>query len=238
MPNVDPPPVTDEWTTKGFDPFLKQPSNPNPKPPNYQAGVHFDATLDEMVLNRMIQLKNLPYTPQGNAPGKMYWDIRIPTAYIWINNTVGWFDLLNRIYGSMYAYEISETITVSLANTWYEVTAGVTSGGYLKRMTFANAHELVVELAGIYQVNWSMALTTTTANDEVMGTFGINNTATNAGASHGTVKTGGAFVTVAGTGIVSLAANDAISMFVDNESAARNITIEHITCSVTFLGFS
>lgn len=234
MTDTQQPVKRETWKDLGFDSTMK---NENKKP-DFISGEGLDIRLDDMVFNRMLRPRNLPADPQGNEPGKMYWDSTNKTLKVWMGTPIGWYDLINKVHGGMYAYEVSQDVAVAAANTWYEVTTAVTTGPNLYRVSFANSHELIVELAGRYLVNWSMAITTTQANDEIMGTFGVNNVAVDAGASHGTVKTGAAFVSVAGTGIVDLSAGDAISMFVDNESGIRNITFEHITCTLELLTVS
>jgi hypothetical protein len=90
--NTTPTPMPD-WKSKGFGTTL------NRNPPTvsggakYIAGVNFDATLDEMLFNRMLRLKNLPTAPQGNEPGKMYWDQVNQKYKLWVNKTIGFVDV-------------------------------------------------------------------------------------------------------------------------------------------------
>lgn len=91
--NIPVPTKTEDWRTKGFDARLSRTSQSQPGKPGFLAGVNFDALLDEMVFNRMLRLKNLPTTPQGNEPGKIYWD-QVNNKYkLWINSTVGFVDV-------------------------------------------------------------------------------------------------------------------------------------------------
>lgn len=143
--------------------------------------------------------------------------------------------LENRPYGNMYAYEVAVSVTVAQSGVWYEVTSGLT-GGEEHLCTFQNSHEIKVSESGKYKIDWSMALTTSTAQDEIMGTIGINGTANTRAANHGTVVKANGFVAISGNTILDLKSDDVLSMFVLQETAARNITIEHITLSMTKVG--
>ena len=74
----------------GFDPFLNRPTE---NKSDYIAGVDFDARLDEMMFNRMIKLKDLRQTPQGNEPGKIYWDGANQKFKLWHSKTAKWVDI-------------------------------------------------------------------------------------------------------------------------------------------------
>ena len=81
------------YEDKGFDEFLSRSPGDKPKPADYIAGANFDALLDELLFNRMIRLKGLSEQPQGNDPGKIYWDKDNKKAKIWIDATGKWADL-------------------------------------------------------------------------------------------------------------------------------------------------
>lgn len=139
------------------------------------------------------------------------------------------------LFGNMYMYQGSTTVTVSVVDTWYELASGLT-GGETNGVTFQNTHELLVSKAGKYLVNWSMSLDTPTAADEVMGAVGVNGTVNTSTASHTTVGNNDQGVAVAGTGILDLAADDVVSMFVLNETNTNNITVEHVTLTIMQIG--
>lgn len=137
-------------------------------------------------------------------------------------------------YGNMYMYEGSTTITISSANTWYEITTGMT-GGEENLMTFQNNHEIYTSKAGRYLANWSLSITNG-ANTEIMGGIFVNGTAVNKSAGHGTVVSANKFINVSGNTILNLSAGDVVSLGVQNEDSATDITVEHATLTLTQIG--
>lgn len=129
-------------------------------------------------------------------------------------------------YGEMYATNISQTITVSASNTAYEITGGLT-GGVVLRTTFGGSHYLQVTDAGKYKVSWSLTIDTATVGDEIEGGIMINGTAQSNATSHSSVSASSEGEAIAATGIITLAANDQVSLFVRNHTGARNIVMEH-----------
>lgn len=83
----------DDWKTKGFDEFLARRKQDTPTKPGFIGGLDFDGLLDEMLFNRMIRLKNLRQKPQGNEPGKMYWDATNKRVKLWVDGTTKWVDI-------------------------------------------------------------------------------------------------------------------------------------------------
>ncbi len=78
--------------SKGFDKYLSR--APEKGSGDYLGGANFDARLDQMLFNRMIKLRDLREKPQGNDPGKVYWDGANKKAKIWINETAKWAELV------------------------------------------------------------------------------------------------------------------------------------------------
>jgi len=139
-------------------------------------------------------------------------------------------------YGHMYT-NTDGTVTVASANTWYEfnvATPDMTTG-LLNNVTFTD-HYLTVLKAGTYEISVNAVLETTTAGDEIASTVAINGTASETAHGHATVAVGNAAVQTSGATILSLAANDQISLAVQNHSAARNITVTHAQISVKMVG--
>ena len=84
----------DDWHTKGFDTNLSKQPTTLTGGANFIAGSDFDALLDEMLFNRMLRLKDLRKKPQGNEPGKMYWDGDNKKYKIWIDEIGQWADVV------------------------------------------------------------------------------------------------------------------------------------------------
>lgn len=135
------------------------------------------------------------------------------------------YALMQGIYGSMYNNS-DTTITVGSSNTWYEVTTGM-STGTLSGISFDGSHYLQVSVAGNYKVDYSMALETASSNQEIAGAVTINGTAQEETHGHATIVSANKSVNISGTGILSLAANDQISLSVENHDSASNIIMTH-----------
>lgn len=84
----------EDWRNKGFDSKLNRITKSPLIQPGYIAGVNFDATLDEMLFNRMLKLKDLRIAPQGNDPGKIYWDGTNKKYKLWVDANSQWVDLV------------------------------------------------------------------------------------------------------------------------------------------------
>lgn len=84
---------TGSWKDTGFDANLQRPAQNQVKQAQYIKGASFDALLDELMFNRVIKLKDLRVAPQGNEPGKIYWDGQNKKYKIWIDATGGWADI-------------------------------------------------------------------------------------------------------------------------------------------------
>ena len=138
-------------------------------------------------------------------------------------------------YGHMYAKNTSISVTISAINTAYEITSGIT-GGNTNLVTFGGNHYLAVSKAGNYEVVYNVSAESTTFLDELECGVMINGTeATTDGGGHGTSFLSQS-INMAGSCIVSLSANDQVSLYVRNHTGANNITIEHLNVSIKQLG--
>jgi hypothetical protein len=134
------------------------------------------------------------------------------------------------IYGNMYIYTLgggATSVTISATDTFYEIGSGYT-GGLCNGFTFQNSKELKCLVAGTYKINWSLALQCATANQELEGAPMINGTANTSMAGHVEAKTANTSAGLSGSGIVTLAVNDLVSMSVLNHTATNNISINHV----------
>lgn len=149
-------------------------------------------------------------------------------------------------YGTMFAFQSAIVVTVSSANEWEEVTAGL-SGGSESLTVFQNNHEIRVVNGGHYLISWTMSAQTTAANQEIMAGVTINsadnNTAIGASstciqqsANHATIVAGNKSVSLSGSVHCDLAASDVVSLCVLNETASSNITVEHVTFTINMVG--
>lgn len=98
-----------------------------------------------------------------------------------------------------------------------------------------------VSKAGRYLINWSIsAQTASVANKEVEGGVMVNGTIQTKGRAHAEVSPGGSNrpETIAGTLILDLAANDQISLGVENHTDTTDIVIHHANLTLIQIGGS
>lgn len=139
------------------------------------------------------------------------------------------------IFGNMYADNITQTVTVSAADTAYEVTAGFT-GGNTNEVTFGGDHYLEVTYPGKYLVNWSLSAYTGTALDEIEAGLMINGAAQAPATAHMSMAAANEDMTVSGTAILDLAAADEVGLYVLNHTTNRNIVMTHASLTLLQIG--
>jgi hypothetical protein len=144
--------------------------------------------------------------------------------------------LIPNVYGSMYADEASITVTVSVSNTYYQVASGIT-GGLQNGCTFQNSKEVKVLYAGNYLVRWSMSVNCGSNSQDIAGCVMHGGVAQTNTTNHQYSNTGASKnVSISGTGIITCAADDLLSLAVANHTAANNLVVEHINFTVNRVG--
>jgi hypothetical protein len=137
-------------------------------------------------------------------------------------------------YGHMYL--TTETnVTVAASGTWYEIDSGF-STGVVKGVTFPDDHYLQVPATGKYHVTYSLAGETASAGQEIATTIMVNGTASEVAHGHATTVSANKAVSMSGTAILSLTADDQISMAVENHDSATDINVIHATLGLLFIG--
>ena len=111
--------INTSWKTKGLDETMQRPK------PGYIGGADFDAQLDDLLFNRMIRLKGLSQTPQGNDPGKIYWDKENGKAKMWVNDIAKWVDIV--ITSTSTSTTSTSTTSSSTSTTSTSTTSSSTS---------------------------------------------------------------------------------------------------------------
>ncbi len=140
------------------------------------------------------------------------------------------------IYGSFYMDDGAQAVTATLANTYYEVGGGMTTS-LVNGMTFQNSKELLVTVAGTYQVDWSMSVSNSVSDNTVAGAVMVNTTEKHVTENATRAKENGITYSIGGTGIIALAVNDVVKLCVENETAAGStITVNHANLSVVRIG--
>lgn len=140
--------------------------------------------------------------------------------------------LKNLVYGSMYNYDTSTTVTISGATTPTRIQAGFTAG-QTRNTTFQNNRELVVNHAGIYLITWQISFSVVSgAGKEIEGFVMVDNVMNNEATAHRFIGTSTDTGSMSGTCILSLTAGQVISLGVLNETDTIDIIIEHANMSL------
>ena len=144
------------------------------------------------------------YLPQG-------WTFKTPTVL--------------PIHGGFYADDISVAVTCTNANTYYQVASGMTTQACNIMTYVANYGVRVVE-PGIYLVTWSMTVSCSSNLQDVEGAVMLQSTGQVQTASAGKTQTAGDLLAIGGTGLVTCATADVLSLCVANEtSAGTTVTV-------------
>lgn len=135
-------------------------------------------------------------------------------------------------YGSMYGNEISESVTVSATDTYYDVDGSLSDGGSTAAFTFQSSMQLRCDIPGTYLVNWSMGIQAAAAAQDLSGGVGVDGAVKVNTIQHAYKATAAADCALSGTGIITLAANEVVTLMVANHTAVNNITVEHATLTL------
>jgi hypothetical protein len=145
-------------------------------------------------------------------------------------------------YGDMYT---NTTISVVISdNNPTEILDATSDGwtvGQTNLVTFptgGDEHYISVDKAGRYLIVWSIscAQNSPTAAIELGLGIMVNGTAQNQGQTHRTIANATDKGNAGGTGILDLAADDQISLYIANETNTTNIDVEHANVSVVQIG--
>lgn len=139
------------------------------------------------------------------------------------------------IYGSMYVDNGAIARTIAATNTYYQLASGFTTGA-CSNVTFQNARELKCDVAGTYLVTWQMSRSVPGATQEVEGGILKNGSILLNTTAHTQSQTAGTQQSFSGTGIVSLAVNDLLSLAINNNTSTNTVTISHGQLVMHYMG--
>ncbi len=138
-----------------------------------------------------------------------------------------WASLSAMIYGEMFADAEGVATTITVTNTWVEVTNGIIAG-QLKLVTFDVVDKrLVVPSAGSYQLIYAASLSSASANQTFEHGLGVNGSPVRKSVSQRRYSSSDIGV-IAGSAILNLSANDEIGFFVRNQTSTANITVRQL----------
>lgn len=177
----------------------------------------------------MISLNTSGTTQIGDQSSSTYLATETDGDSYWVGSGTG------LPYGSMYGDNIAQTVTVSATDTYYEIGAGIL-GGSENLCTFQNSKEIKVSIAGKYLVTYSLAVNTASANQEVESEVMVNGTAQSNTSNHTNLITANKPMGLVGTGILTLAVDDLVSLSVSNHTSTANIVVDHVNLTLMQIG--
>jgi hypothetical protein len=145
------------------------------------------------------------------------------------------------IFGSIYTNNVPIATTLTLANTWYELTdaANPWTQGVLHNCTFATPR-IKVLYAGHYLVTWALSTDFSAspgASQQIEYGIMVDGSIQNPGQAHRTLANSTDTGNCAGMAILDLSADAAISLAANNNSSAGKVLhIEHGNLTVHQLG--
>lgn len=131
-------------------------------------------------------------------------------------------------YGSMYTVD-AISVTMTDQNTWYEVDeAQAWTTGLLNLCTFTDPY-LTVTKAGTYLITWTLSGACDAPDQHIEAGIIIDQTTVqDQGQSHNQVKFADREITYAGSAIITLTANQKISLAVRNITSGADIFTAHV----------
>lgn len=114
----------ESWKEKGFNAQVSR--QQKDKDPNFIGGDEFDAKLDTGVFNRIIRFRNLSKEPQGNQPGKTYYDPETKRLRIW-TGAGGWANVAYTTTSTSTTSSSTSSTSTSTTSTSISTTSSSTS---------------------------------------------------------------------------------------------------------------
>ncbi len=139
------------------------------------------------------------------------------------------------IYGSLWAEDIAQTVTVAAAHVYYAVPGSLTAG-LCNGMTAQNARELLVQTAGRYAAMWSMSISNSVSDNTIEGLVMVNATGKENTGNATRAKENGVVYSVSGVGALALTPGDVVKLAVENENRASVITVNHAALMLIRIG--
>ena len=141
-------------------------------------------------------------------------------------------------YGNMYVYNLGAgfTVVIGAPDVFTLISNATINAGTLQGFTFQNNQELKCTNPGTYFATWALSVEALGSNQEAEGAIGINNVAQTSTAAHAEIINAAKPATISGSGILTLAQNDLVRMYINNHTGANNLVIDHLTLTLTRMG--
>lgn len=132
----------------------------------------------------------------------------------------------DRAYATMYNNDNPVTINVATTGTIYKVT-NMASGNKVVGFEFSAPNdELTCKSKGTYLAIWSLSLYGAQGRD-IEGIIGVNGAEQEDTGNHADMPQANARTSVGGQGLVQLAHDDTVQLYIHSHDTTGNITIEH-----------
>lgn len=140
-------------------------------------------------------------------------------------------------YGSMYAEDATQTISVAAVHTHYPVAGGLSAGLCSAAFTFQSSKELKCHTAGKYLATWSMSISNNAADQTIEGLVMVNTTGMENTINATRAKESAVVYSISGSGIITLAVNDVVLLAIEKENgAASTVTMNHANLTLMRVG--
>ena len=144
--------------------------------------------------------------------------------YVYFNSI--WYPVATRLlYGSMYSYNTSATLTLSVADT-DKTLVGLT-GGPEYGITFQNNSQLLVSVSAIYSVKWSISFSGAVANDDFEAGVVVGSTLKTNTVGHRKIGAANDIGNMGCVGYITASAGQTIALVMRNKAATNNALVNH-----------
>lgn len=183
----------------------------NPIPTDTPEGVTGDVLSEDEAISDIAELL------AGSLPSQ---SIVLPTEFVH--------------YGHMYAHNVTGTVDIITQDLFTALTGSV-SAGLVNDFTFGSNSQLTCNFAGLYLINWSQSVYSSSANQEIEATIMINTTPQSGSSAHAEDTGASKPHAMGGTMLVRLANGDYIRFCVANHTGTTDLVVQHANMTVMWI---
>lgn len=138
-------------------------------------------------------------------------------------------------YADMHVFNGSISIVIGASNTWVAVPSGLISSDH-KGFTLSGGNTQTCNDAGIYAFSLSVTLSCSSANQSISATYAINGTASPNVVGQAELVNAGKTYCVSCSDINVLNSGDAVTIVLQNNTAAHNLTAIAVSLTLVKVG--
>ena len=130
------------------------------------------------------------------------------------------------LFGDMAQHNQSTTVTISSTSVFVEIPSGYSGNG--TGFVFQNDKELKCVEPGDYMLNWNISLNLASgANNNMIGGVLQDGSIKFLTTAHGFISAANDLINVSGTGILTIAIDELISLGIRNLDTTNDFVVEH-----------